>query len=180
MGLGLRRGAVLVEAHSSEWETIAAETIAELRSILQGTLIDAQHIGSTSIKGICAKPIIDIVIGVPDFNELLSKNDILDKNGFMFRGQRFPGQYLYVCGDDDYRTHHIHAVIYNSQEWNDYVNMRDYLNCHEEDAKNYSEMKESLAKQYPDDRETYTAMKSEMISEILTKAHNWRREQRAC
>ena len=179
MGLGLRRGTVSVEAHNNEWEAVAAETIAELRSILPEVLIDAQHIGSTSIQGICAKPIIDIVIGVSDFNELLSKNEILDKNGFMFRGQHFPGQYLYVRGDDDYRTHHIHAVIYNSQEWNDYVDMRDYLNCHEEDAKNYSALKESLAKKYSDDRETYTAMKSEIISGILTKVHNWRRDQRA-
>ena len=76
MGLGLRRGTVSVEAHNNEWEAVAAETIAELRSILPEVLIDAQHIGSTSIQGICAKPIIDIVIGVSDFNELLSKNEI--------------------------------------------------------------------------------------------------------
>ena len=178
MRLGLRRGTVSVEAHNREWETIAAKTIAELKLILQEVLIDAQHVGSTSIKGICAKPIIDIVVGVSDFDKLLSKNIILDKNGFMFRGQDHPGQYLYVCGDNDLRTHHIHAVIYNSKTWNDYVDMRDYLSCHKEDAENYSKLKETLAGQYPEDRETYTAMKSEMISEILSKARNWRRNQR--
>ena len=179
MGLGLRRGTVSVEAHDREWETIAAKTIDELRSILQDVLIDAQHIGSTSIRGICAKPIIDIVIGVSDFDKLLSKNGILDKNGFIFRGQDHPGQYLYVCGHDDIRTHHIHAVLYNSQTWHDYVDMRDYLNCHQEDAENYSKLKESLAKQYSEDRETYTAMKSEMISGILAKAHEWRTSRAA-
>ena len=177
MGLGLRRGTVSVEAHNKEWETIAAKTMDVLRAVLQEVLIDAQHIGSTAIRGICAKPIIDIVIGVSDFDKLLSKNSILHENGFIFRGQDHPGQYLYVCGDDDIRTHHIHAVIYHSKAWNDYVDMRDYLNCHKEDAENYSKLKESLAKQYAEDRETYTAMKSKMISEILAKAREWRRSQ---
>ncbi|MBQ7057691.1 MAG: GrpB family protein [Firmicutes bacterium] len=177
MELGLRRGTVSVEAHNREWETIAAKTIDELRSILQEVLIDAQHIGSTSIRGICAKPIIDIVIGVSDFDKLLPMNSILDQNGFFFRGQDHPEQYLYVCGKDDVVTHHIHATIYNSGTWNDYVNMRDYLNCHKEDAENYSKLKESLAEQYAEDRGTYTAMKGEMIGEILTKAQNWRKSR---
>ena len=104
-------------------------------------------------------------------------NSILDQNGFFFRGQDHPEQYLYVCGKDDVVTHHIHATIYNSGTWNDYVNMRDYLNCHKEDAENYSKLKESLAEQYAEDRGTYTAMKGEMIGEILTKAQNWRKSR---
>ena len=178
MELGLRRGTVFVEAHNSEWEIIAIETIEKLRSILQDVLIDAQHIGSTAIRDICAKPIIDIVVGVSDFDILLSKNDILDENGFIFRGQDHMEQYLYVCGDNEIRTHHIHAVIYDSKAWNDYVDMRDYLNCHKDDAETYSELKESLAKQYSDNRQTYTDMKSDLIREILAKAHNWLIDQR--
>ena len=175
MRLGLRRGTVFVEPHDNEWEVIAAETISKLHSILQDVLVDAQHIGSTAIKGICAKPIIDIVAGVSDFDVLLSMNSILEKNGFVFRGQDHPLQYLYICGKNDIRTHHIHVVIYNSEEWNNYVDVRDYLNCHKEDAVVYSKLKESLAKQYSEDRETYTASKSELIGEIIAKAHCWRK-----
>ena len=179
MSLGLRRGTVFVEPHNTEWEVNAAETISKLHSILQDVLVDAQHIGSTAIKEIFAKPIIDIVAGVSDFDELLSKNSILEENGFIFRGQDHPRQYLYVCGENDIRTHHIHAVLYDSEEWNNYVDMRDYLNCHKEDAEAYSKLKESLAKQYSDDRETYTALKSDLIGEILSKARCWRKDQRA-
>ena len=178
MELGLRRGTVSVEAHNEEWETSAAETIAELSSILRGVLIDAQHVGSTAVRGICAKPILDIAVGVSDFDALLPKNSVLEEHGFVFRGQDHPGQYLYVCGKDDIRTHHIHAVIYSSGIWNDYVDMRDYLNSHEEEAETYSKLKESLARQYPEDRETYTAGKSEMIGEILKKARDWRGSRR--
>ena len=175
MELGLRRGTVAVEEHDSAWGSAAEETIAKLRDILRDVLIDAQHVGSTAVRGICAKPIIDIVLGVSDFGELLPLSGVLEENGFIFRGQDRPGQYLYVCGDGDYRTHHIHAVIYGSKAWNDYVNLRDYLNCHEEDAQAYSALKRSLAERYPDDRDTYTAMKGAMIGEILAKAENWRK-----
>ncbi len=176
-GLGLRRGTVAVEPHKAEWETIARQTIARLRGILQNAVIDAQHIGSTAVRGICAKPIIDIVVGVSDFDEILALNDVLEENGFIFRGQDHPGQYLYVCGEGDFRTHHIHVVIHDSQAWKDYVDMRDYLNCRRDDAQAYSELKACLAKRYPKDRKTYTAMKGEMIREILTKAHRWRQSR---
>ena len=175
MSPGLLRGTVRVEPHNAAWETVAAETISKLRTVLQGVLVDAQHIGSTAVRSICAKPIIDIVIGVSDFDALLSRNGVLSENGFVFRGIDHPGQYLYVCGDHEVRTHHIHAVIHGSEEWNNYVNVRDYLNSHPEDADAYSELKESLAKRYPEDRAAYTASKSEQIAKIIEKARAWRK-----
>ncbi len=177
MKLGLRRGTVAVLPHRAEWDIIARQSIARLRTILQDTAVDVQHIGSTAVRDICAKPIIDIVVGVSDFNEILQLNHVLEEHGFIFRGQDRPGQYLYVCGENDFRTHHIHVVIYDSEEWNHYIDLRDYLNSHKEDAQAYSAMKEALAKRYPKDRETYTAMKSEFIHEMLEKAYRWRKEQ---
>ena len=174
MKLGLRRGTVAVEPHDRQWEVAAQQTISKLREILGNTAVDIQHIGSTSIKNICAKPIIDIVVGVRDFRDILELNAVLEDNCFIFRGQDVPDQYLYVCGDEDSRTHHIHTVIYNSEAWNNYINLRDYLNCHNEEAQAYSKLKEKLARQYPDDRNTYTKLKSGLIAKILAKAYDWR------
>ena len=174
MCIGLRRGTVIVEDHKTEWEESAKQTIERLRTILQSVAVDIQHVGSTAVNSICAKPIIDIAVGVLDFDKALGLNGVLEENGFIFRGQDHPGQYLYVCGNNDFRTHHIHVAIYDSEAWNDYLNMRDYLNCHENDARAYSELKKKLAKEYPDDRGAYTSMKSEMINEILHKAKEWR------
>ncbi|MBP5580855.1 MAG: GrpB family protein, partial [Ruminococcus sp.] len=92
MKLGLRRGTVAVEPHNSEWEAAAQQTIAKLRVILGTAAVDIQHIGSTSIKGISAKPIIDIVVGAADFDDILGMNNVLEKNGFIFRGQDVPDQ----------------------------------------------------------------------------------------
>ena len=174
MKLGLHRGTVAVEPHNSEWEVTAQQTISKLREILGNTAVDIQHIGSTSVRNICAKPIIDIAVGVRDFRDILGLNAVLEDNGFIFRGQDVPDQYLYVCGDKDSRTHHIHTVIYGSKTWNNYINMRDYLNCHKAEAQAYSKLKEKLARLYPDDRNRYTELKSGLIAEILKKANNWR------
>ena len=174
---GLRRGTVVLVPHQPEWERIAAETAAKLRDILKDTAVDVQHVGSTAIRDICAKPIIDIVVGVTDFQQLLAKNPVLEENGFIFRAQDLPEQYLYVCGGTDDRTHHIHAVLHGSEPWQNYLNMRDYLNCHSADAKAYAALKIALASQYPDDRVRYTAEKHALIQEILAKAKRWRSEQ---
>ena len=173
--LGLKRGTVAVELHDPEWERVAKATIEKLRRLLSGVALDIQHIGSTAIKNIVAKPIIDIVVGVSDFDRIFKLNPVLEENGFIFRGQDVPNQYLYVCGDADSRTHHIHVVLCYSIYWNNYVNMRDYLNSHEEDAREYSELKKRLAAEYPEDRNTYTEKKSALINEILKKAAVWRK-----
>ena len=139
---------------------------------LNNDIVDTQHIGSTSIKSICAKPIIDIVVGVKNFKDILKHNDELSKLGIIYRRQDNPNQQLYVCGDlqNNIQTHFIHVVIFNSKEWNDYINMRDYLNANEEKAKEYSDLKIKLANEYPNDRIAYTNGKSKLIEEILKSA----------
>lgn len=126
-------------------------TIDILKNTLNNDIVDAQHIGSTSIKGICAKPIIDIVVGVKNFKDILKHNDELSKLGIIYRRQDHPNQQLYVCGDlqNNVQTHFIHVVIFNSKEWNDYINMRDYLNANEDKANEYSDLKIKLANEYP-------------------------------
>lgn len=168
--LGLARGTVSVVPHNDEWEVAGRKTIAKLKELLGDTAVDIQHVGSTSIKGIYAKPIIDIVIGVNDFADILAKNALLEENGFIYRGQDLPGQHLYICGEGEIRTHHIHVVIYQDTNWNNYLTMRNYLNSHPEDANRYSDLKRSLSEKYADDRNAYTAMKEDFIDSILYKA----------
>ncbi len=85
MSIGLKRGEVAVENHQIEWETSAKSIIDLLKNIMKNDIVDVQHIGSTSIKSICAKPIIDIVVGVNDFNDIFKHNDILEKFGMFYR-----------------------------------------------------------------------------------------------
>ena len=178
MKLGLNRGTVILEEHNDEWEIVANKTIILLKKILNNSLVNIEHVGSTAIKSICAKPIIDLVIGVNDFNDIFKYNEILEQKGFSFRGQDHPEQYLYVCGHGNFITHHIHVVLYDSIYWHNYLNMRDYLNDNLEDAKRYDALKRMLAKEYGDNRKKYTEMKSALINELLEKASIWRKNYR--
>ena len=178
MSIGLMRGTVAVEPHKIEWEIAAREMIERLKNILMDDIVDAQHIGSTSIKSICAKPIVDIVVGVNSFDSMMRHNDELRTNGIVYCCEDHPGQHLYVVGDleKNMHTHYIHVVIWGQKIWHNYINMRDYLNTHEEDAKEYADLKERLAKAYPKERIASTDGKSALIERILQMADEWRKQ----
>ena len=72
MSLGLKRGTVQLEPHDKQWDEAAIQTIKKLKSILGDDAVDIQHIGSTAIPAIKAKPIIDIAVGVTDFEKIIS------------------------------------------------------------------------------------------------------------
>ena len=135
----MKRGTVYLEPHQKEWETAAEETIRTLKGILGTIAADIQHIGSTSIKAIKAKPIIDIAVAVNDFEAVQHKRAELEKADVIFRFDERPEQLLFVMGDfeKDTRSHHIHVVLYDSDEWNNYINFRDYLNSNIKAAREY-------------------------------------------
>lgn len=170
--LGLKRGKVILEEHNPQWEKAASYAIELLKGILKGDALDIEHVGSTAIKHISAKPIIDIAVGTMDFDRILLHKTELEENGFIFRGTDQPEQLLFVMGDfyNDTRTHHIHVVKYRGKQWNNYIAFRDYLNGNEETAKEYESLKMELARKYPDDRISYTEGKKEFISRVLEEA----------
>ena len=176
MSIGLKRGTVALVEHKIEWEISAQNMIKTIKDILGGDAIDVQHIGSTAIKNICAKPIIDIAAGVKDFNDVFKHNTQLKENGIIYRRGDHPGQHLYVCTDEenDVQTHYIHVVAFESNDWNNYINMRDYLNFNKKKALEYSKLKMQSADKYPNDRIAYTNSKNEIIEEILVSANGWR------
>lgn len=172
----MKRGTVYLEAHNADWEIKAEETIKVIKEILADQASAVEHIGSTAIKSIKAKPIIDIVVGVSDYEGILAKKDELERAGIVFRMDERPEQLLFVVGDfeNDSRSHHIHVVIYRSPEWNNYINFRDFLNADETAAKEYEKVKEDLAARHANDREAYTEGKREVIYRLLTEAKAWR------
>lgn len=176
MKLGLKRGTVELEPHDERWRQEAEKTIGVLKKVLGEDAIDIQHIGSTSITSISAKPIIDIVVGVKELLLISKYNNELEQQGIYCRRSDAESQLLYVMGDfeKDTRTHHIHVVIWNGKEWHDYVNFRDFLNYNAEVASRYQSLKENLESQYVNDRNAYTQGKREMIDSILEQAGQWR------
>ena len=174
--LGLKRGTVQLMEHQEGWHELAAAAIVKIQEILKDTAVDIQHVGSTAIYGIHAKPIIDIAVGVNKVDEVKMYIDALQQAEIVYRKQDVAGQMLFVMGDfaNDFRTHHIHVVEWNSAEWNNYINFRDYLNAFPEKAKIYDALKRSLAEKFAGNRGSYTSGKHELIDRLLTEAAAWR------
>jgi len=176
--LGLKRGTVLLCKHSEEWETEAEKTIKTLKIILGDIIKDIQHIGSTSIYSIKAKPIIDIVVAVDNFDDVLDSEAKMRGNGFFYRpSDDIDNQLLFASGSmydgtGDLQTHFIHIVKTDSMEHINYINFRDYLNSNPEVAREYENLKVSLAKKYSHDggRENYLKGKHDFIVYTLRKA----------
>ncbi|SEQ47864.1 GrpB domain, predicted nucleotidyltransferase, UPF0157 family [Lachnospiraceae bacterium NE2001] len=178
MSIGLKKDTVVLEPHQEEWDIEGGNTCKKIKRILGDDIVDVQHVGSTSIKSICAKPIIDIAVAVKSFQDIMKHNEELSNNGIVYRKQDIPGQHLYRSGDleHDIVTHFIHVVIYDCEAWHNYLNFRDYMNAHPEDAKAYDQLKRKLCSKYPGDRDLYLEGKKELITELLSKARQWREQ----
>lgn len=170
--IGLERGNVRIDAYDPVWKTVALEHCQRIRAALEHMAIDVQHVGSTSVPGLPAKPIIDIAVAVKSFDqEIIS---VMEKIGYIHRPNcDDEGQIFFVEGEGNRRTAHIHVVKYMSMEWRNYINFREYLKTFPEKKEAYADLKKQLAHRYPNDREQYTAAKADFICYALRKAMVW-------
>ncbi len=176
--IGLKRGTVKLHEHEKSWEIEACNTILRLKNVLGDVIKDIQHVGSTAILSIKAKPIIDIAVAVDNFENVLAFEDNLKNEGFYYRPNVQPdNQLLFACGSfydgsGDLQTHFIHVVKTGSMEWINYINFRDYLNKNLSVAREYEKLKMSLAEEAPVDsgREKYLRGKHDFIVYTLRKA----------
>ena len=177
MILGLPKGQVELYDHDPVWIENASETILFLSEKFGNTVVDIQHIGSTAIRHIKAKPIIDIVVGVTDFGNVKDRLHLLDEAGIIHRPNNDQSDYMmFIIGDlvSTIRTHHIHVVPYNGEEWVNQLNFRDYMNEHPDEAKKYEELKLNLCNSNSNNRSVYTSSKQAFIEDVFTKAAKWR------
>lgn len=181
--LGLKRGTVALWEHDPRWAERARHIIGQLRQVLGPAALDIQHVGSTAVRGICAKPIVDIAVGVADPSVLDGFEQALACRGILLRTRASDeeGGWLLVTGDflRDTRSSHIHVVAYRGEAWHNYINFRDYLNACEGAARQYEQRKIALAQRYPCDREHYTRGKEELIARLLQQARAWREGKEA-
>lgn len=176
--LGLQRGTVRLYPHETAWEAEAEHAIIMLQKLLGDDAKEIQHVGSTAVPTICAKPIIDIALAVNSFDDVMKHLPKLQAAGFYYRAQNnISGQKLFACGSfydgtGDLQTHFIHVVLTDSEQWRDYILFRDYLNQHADTAKAYESLKLSLAEAAPVDagREQYLQGKKDFIAAVLRKA----------
>jgi GrpB-like predicted nucleotidyltransferase (UPF0157 family) len=169
--IGLARGSVKVVPYSFNWKEIYKQEEKLLYLLLGEAAIDIQHVGSTSIEGLDAKPIIDIAVGVKALDDVDKFRSLLEANGYQYRGNAgIEGRIMFAKGSEDLRTHYLHTEIINGELWKNHIYFRDYLRLHKKAVEEYSKLKKELALKYTNDRGSYTNAKNEFIKSILKMA----------
>lgn len=155
------------------WKKVFIREKAKLKRILAGLVSDLQHVGSTSIPGMEAKPIIDIAISVPTLRKIGKCKKLLEANGYLYKGDEAKrGDHLFVKGPEARRTIFLHMVRHYSRNWQNYVLFRNHLMKHGVAFRQYLDLKRDLARKYKDRREAYTKGKSSFIQKILKEARS--------
>jgi GrpB-like predicted nucleotidyltransferase (UPF0157 family) len=166
MTLGLPKGIVKLEPHSELWRHLFVEEAARIRRAVGEIDAAIEHVGSTSIGGIAAKPIIDIAVGLKNFNDGEKCVAPLENIGYEYRGEHgIAGRFYFVKGKP--RAYHLHMIEHGSNFWRSHLLFRDYLRSHPPMAKEYEDLKLELARKYVNNREAYQNGKTEFIGNIL-------------
>lgn len=167
---GVERYKVMLLLHDEMWEEEFLSVKEQIQKIWNSNVLDIQHIGSTSIRGIYAKPILDVAIVLESFANM--DVEAMKQAGFDYCDSQKPGKdrYLFVLRDKEQLSLiHLHCYEPGNEDFRLCVGFRDYLNKYPEEAYIYSELKQELAKQFPDDRNAYTSGKCDFIQSIYAK-----------
>jgi GrpB-like predicted nucleotidyltransferase (UPF0157 family) len=132
-------------------------------------VIAIEHIGSTAVPGLAAKPIIDIMLGIRTLDEVPALYGPLAGIGWEYAPEFeliIPERRFFRKGPEESRTHHLHMVEYGDEFWVRHLLFRDYLRSHPEVANDYEQLKRTLAERYATDRPAYTEAKTDFIRQI--------------
>lgn len=169
--LGLEGGRVMLALYSPLWPDCFRAEQQSLSGILGASALAFEHIGSTSIPGMAAKPIIDIMVAVRGLNEVEGFLEGLCCLGYQDKGSGgAPDRRYFVKGMESRRTHHLNFTELKSRFWKEHILFRDYLRTHPEAAAEYSALKQALARKFPKDRASYTRSKEEFVQSVLLRA----------
>jgi GrpB-like predicted nucleotidyltransferase (UPF0157 family) len=129
-----------------------------------------EHVGSTAIPGVEAKPILDIMVGIRDLSAPGPLVPLLGRIGYLHYPYRPDVMHWFCKPLPSFRTHHVHAVPVGSRLWRERIAFRDYLRAHADVATAYVELKRQLAASHRFDREAYTDGKSSFVRKVLGAA----------
>jgi GrpB-like predicted nucleotidyltransferase (UPF0157 family) len=160
---------IVIVPYDPTWPEIYAREAAGIRRALAGRLLAIEHIGSTAIPGLGAKPIVDVMAGVRSLGEAERCLEPLRHIGYAFDAEpltRLPDDRLFVKWEQERRTVHLHVTSYGGEFWSEKLLFRDALRADPELALRYEALKRTLAPRFSDGP-SYSAAKTAFIEAVL-------------
>jgi GrpB-like predicted nucleotidyltransferase (UPF0157 family) len=170
--LGLKRDTVQVVTYHADWHDLFEQERRVLHKHIGHLVVDIQHVGSTAVLRLDAKPIIDMAVAVASVAAIPQCRLPLCSLGYLDRGDAgIDGGYLFVKESaPDIRTHHLHIVARDDPRWGDYLRFRDVLKADATLRTRYANLKKASQEKFSQDRKAYTASKHAFIQDILQQS----------
>lgn len=165
---------VIIVDYNPQWPALYEEEKGRLLGVIGHKVVAIEHVGSTAVPGLGAKPIIDITVAVHRLADAEECIELLPSIGYEYIPPDkvgIPERRYFRKGLPGARTHHIHMVELASDFWERHLLFRDFLRAHPEVAQQYYELKKGLATKYGEDREGYTEAKTSFIEPVVAGAH---------
>jgi GrpB-like predicted nucleotidyltransferase (UPF0157 family) len=173
----LSEGVLPVEAeiqlvpHDDDWSRLfESERELLLDAVSEYVKGGIEHVGSTAVPGLLAKPVIDIMVGVNGLVESMPAVTVLKQLNYHYFPYRSSEMHWLCKPSPSFRTHHLHLVPFQSDLWIERVAFRDYLRSHPDVAVQYGQLKANLANEFRFDREAYTDAKGPFIRRVVEQA----------
>ena len=159
---------IAVVPYDPRWKAEFGRIRDELSRGLQGLFLAIEHVGSTSVEGLSAKPIIDIDVVIPDMLLFSSAAARLAELSYRYKGDLgIPGREAFdYLGDQDFMEHHLYVCPQDSAELRRHLAFRDYLRTHRDAVQEYGRIKQEAARLYPHDIDGYIDYKGRFIRNV--------------
>ena len=164
--MGLINGTVVLENNYELWKNMYEEEVKTLKSIFKDNDLIYEHVGSTAVKGLPAKPIVDIAIGVESLSNIDKYLENLSKL-YTIKPNDGRDEILLIKENEKETFFLIHIIPKDNQNYKKLIKFRDILNNNPNVLREYKELKNALSKEYSNDREMYTKSKNAFIQNIL-------------
>lgn len=168
--------AYTIEPYHPEWVKKFESIKAMLEGVFGSQALAIEHVGSTSVMGMKAKPIIDVLVVVKDITLLDAEKSAMKSKGYLVEENYVaPNSLLFrrVDGEGN-KLENIHVCENGAPMEKQFLVMRDYLRTFPEEAQSYALLKDQLVKKYPNDYESYRAAKDSFLKELEERAYQWR------
>jgi GrpB-like predicted nucleotidyltransferase (UPF0157 family) len=159
---------IVVQDANAVWQREFVRLCVHLNAFLEKDCLCIRHVGSTSVSGLAAKPVLDIDIVMTSPGDLEKIRLLLEKHGYFFRGDLgIEGRYAFGYGSSSFMRHHLYVVKPQAQSYLDHLALREGLRSDPSSILRYAQTKRALAQLYPYDIDAYIEGKSTVIKEIM-------------
>jgi GrpB-like predicted nucleotidyltransferase (UPF0157 family) len=170
--------AIRIVEYDSEWPIAASQELGRIREAVGPAAVRLEHVGSTSVPGLAAKPILDLQLSVASIEPTAAYADPLEDLGYLFAPDPgSPDLHFFGKPSERPRSHHVHVCEAGSEQEFRHLAVRDFLRTDSAEVARYAALKREIAAKHPQDRLAYIDAKEEYLTELEARAVAWARQR---